>query len=231
MQLTLHHHKSGNVTVIVCKGRLITGEETRTLQSEIEKLTLASKNVVLQMEGVNFIDSGGLGALVRLRGVLRASHGDLKLCALSPFVRQVIEATHLQQVFQPLATEHDAVHSFSTHHESPTQGFSSKNTKILCVDPSSDLLAFLHALVDRLGYEGFTSRHVSDAVTMMKIRKPHLVIFGPGLHSNETANEKIRQSDPNVRFLQLDSDFSTVDATETGAKLAERIRALLPSPQ
>ncbi|HXQ97897.1 MAG TPA: anti-sigma factor antagonist [Candidatus Limnocylindrales bacterium] len=231
MQLTLQHHKTGNVTIIACKGRIVMGEETRSLQAEVEKLTLASKKVVLHLEGVNFIDSGGLGALVRMRGVLRANHGDLKLCALSPFVRQVIVATNLHGIFQPLATEQEAINSFSTHHESPSGSFSHSKMKILCVDSSSDLLAYLHALVDRLGFEGFTSRHVSDAMTMMKIRKPDLVIFGPGLHSNDFAIEKLRQNNPSIQLLQLDSDFSTVDATESGTKLAEQIRALLPSSQ
>ncbi len=115
MQLTLASHKSGNVAIIACSGRIVTGEETRALQFEVEKLTLGSKNVVLDLAGVAFIDSGGLGALVRLRGILRANHGDVKLCNTSPFVHKVLEATNLLQIFQTFNSEHDAIRAFAVH--------------------------------------------------------------------------------------------------------------------
>jgi anti-sigma B factor antagonist len=183
MQLTLTNHRSGNVVIIACQGRIITGEETRALQAEVERLTLASKNVVLDLAGIAFIDSSGLGSLVRLRGVLRASRGDLKLCNTSSFVYRVLEATNLLQLFPAFASEHDAIRDFSAPAHAADSKSSAPKHKILCVDTSADLLAFLNALIDRLGYETFTSKHLSDAVLMLKVRKPHLVICGPGIRA------------------------------------------------
>ncbi len=95
------------------------------------------------------------------------------------------------------------------------------------MDTSSDLLAYLSALIQRLGYECFTAKQLNDAVLMLKVRKPHLVICGPGLRSNDLALEKIRQSDPSAKLLLLDADFSTAEATHTGADLTNRIQTLL----
>jgi anti-sigma B factor antagonist len=227
MQLTLTSHKSGNVAIIACSGRIVTGEETRALQLEVEKLTLGSKNVVLDLAGVAFIDSGGLGALVRLRGILRANHGDVKLCNTSTFVHKVLEATKLLQIFQTFNSEQEAIHAFSARPHSPEQASHAAKAKILCVDSSSDLLAYLSALIQRLGYECFTAKQLNDAALMIKVRKPHLVICGPGIRGNEIAVEKLRHSDPSAKMFLLDADFSTAEATHTGAHLAERIQGLL----
>lgn len=231
MQLTLQSRKLGNINIIACEGRIVTGEETRALQLEVEKLTLASKNVILDLAGVAFIDSSGLGSLVRLRGVLRANHGDLKLCNASTFVHKVLEATHLLQLFPSFASQQEAINAFASREEVPEEKRPASKVKILCVDTSPDLLAYLHALVDRLGYESFTSKQLNDAVLMLKVRRPHLVICGPGIRANEFAVDKIRQTDPSIKMLLLDPDFSTAEATQTGAELAERIQALLTPAQ
>ena len=102
MQLTVQSQTVGDVVIIRCKGRIVSGDEVRHLQQEVEKLTPLTKNVVLQLAEVTYLDSGGLGSLVRLYGVLRAARGDLKLCELSPFVVQVLEATNLLKVLRPL---------------------------------------------------------------------------------------------------------------------------------
>ena len=84
MELTLQSQSTEFVVVIRCKGRIVSGDAVGALQLETEKLTHLKKRVVLQLAEVSFIDSAGLGALVRLFGSLRAEGGGLKLCQLSP---------------------------------------------------------------------------------------------------------------------------------------------------
>ena len=79
MQLKLQNERIGNVAVIRCDGRIVTGDEVQALQIEVEKLTLDTKDVVLNLEHVDYLDSGGLGALVRLTRVLRRQHGGMVL--------------------------------------------------------------------------------------------------------------------------------------------------------
>src|ERR1700693_5170238 len=113
MQLTLQNQKIGDVAAIRCRGRVVAGPEISSLQLEIETLTRMTKKVVLHLEEVGFIDSAGLGALVRLFGVLRANGGDLKLCQLSPFLLQVLQVTNLLGIFPTYASESEAVQAFS----------------------------------------------------------------------------------------------------------------------
>jgi len=88
MELTLQSEATEFVVIIRCKGRIVSGDAVRALQLETEKLTHLKKRVVLQLAEVSFIDSAGLGALVRLFGSLRAEGGGLKLCQLSPLFRR-----------------------------------------------------------------------------------------------------------------------------------------------
>jgi anti-anti-sigma factor len=231
MQLTLKTERMGKVMLIRCSGRIVTGIETKTLQEEIEKHTLETKKFVLHMAEVKYVDSGGLGAMVRHAGVLRAHHGDLKLCEMSPFVQQVLQATNLLKVFHTYATEKEAVDAFlegPAHHAAATSG---QGARIICVDTSTDLLAYLNALLKRSGYEVITTHNLSDAKRLAKVTSPHVVVCGPGLHADEFALEGLRHAAPKAEFLMLPADFSTTDASHAGAHLVERLRTILNPPQ
>jgi len=226
MQLELQTHRAGKVMVIRCAGRIVTGQETQLLQQEIEKHTIESKKFVLQMAEVKFVDSGGLGAIVRLAGMLRAYHGDLKLCELSPFVHQVIEATALHKVFHAYATEKEAVDAFLEGPHQHGAASSDAGAKIFCIDTSVDLLAYLSVLLKRSGYEVTTSHRLSDAKTLVKVRQPDAVICGPAIHTDDFAMENLRHSAPHAKFIMLAADFSTKDASHAGMDLVEQLRAL-----
>jgi anti-sigma B factor antagonist len=222
----------GNVVVIRCQGRIVTGDEVQSLQHEIEKHTRGTKKFVLQMAEVRYVDSGGLGAMVRLAGVLRSGRGDLKLCQMSPFVLEVLEATALLKVFRTYASEKEAVDAFlegPQSHSAASLEFGGK--VICCVDTSLDLLAYLNALLKRSGYEVLTTHSLSHAKTLVKAIKPHVVVCGPGLLANEFAIESLRESAPNAQFLMLSSDFSTTDASQAGLDLVDRRGALHNTPQ
>jgi anti-anti-sigma factor len=227
MQLTLQNQTIGDVVVIRCHGRVVSGDEASHLQAEIGRLTALTKNVVLNLADVTYLDSGGLGSLVRTYGVLRAARGDLKICQLSPFVEQVLEATNLLKVFQPVASEAEAVAAFSRRPASGQESRQPSATRIVCLDTSLDVLAYLKVLLQRSGYEVFTTRYLSDAVSLAVGTKPSLLVCGPSWHGNDSAGEKFRQSAPNVRLLHLPADFSTSEADQAGRNLVDRVHALL----
>ena len=212
--------------VIRCAGRIVTGKETQLLQHEIEKHTIESKKFVLQMEEVKFVDSGGLGAMVRLAGMLRAYHGDLKLCQLSPFVHEVLEATALHKVFHAYASEKEAVDAFLEGPQQHGAASAGPGAKIFCIDTSVDLLAYLSVLLKRSGYDVTTSHRLSDARTLVKVRKPDAVVCGPAIHTDDFAMENLRHSAPHAKFIMLPADFSTKDASHAGTDLVEQLRAL-----
>jgi anti-sigma B factor antagonist len=227
MQLTLQTQHVVDVVVVRCRGRIVSGDEVRFLQLELEKLTDVTRNVVLQLADVTYVDSGGLGALVRILGVLRAERGDLKLCQLSPFVVQILQATNLLSVFHPYVSEKEAIEAFSARPPSLEEAPRTAGARIVCLDTSLDLLAYLKVLLQRSGYEVFTTRYPSDAVALVVGTKPRVVVCGPGMRANESVIEKFRQSAPNVQLLQLPPDFSTSEADQAGSDLVSRLLALL----
>lgn len=227
MQLTLKTERMGKVMLIRCQGRIIAGVEVQALQQEIEKHTLETKKFVLHMAEIKFVDSSGLGAMVRHAGVLRAHHGDLKLCEVSPFVTQVLEATALHKVFHTYPSEKEAVEAFLEGPQAHATHSAGMGAKVLCVDTSVDLLAYLNALLKRSGYEVLTTHNLSDAKRLAKVTRPNVVVCGPGVHADDFAMEGLRESARDAQFLMLPSDFSTTDASHAGKDLVDRLSALL----
>jgi anti-anti-sigma factor len=106
MRLALQSQLMDDVVVIRCEGRITLGAEVDALEAELEKQTkipgtdfVIVKKVTLQLAGADYIDSSGLGALVRMFGVLRASGGGLRICQLSPPVLKVFQLTGLQNLW------------------------------------------------------------------------------------------------------------------------------------
>jgi anti-anti-sigma factor len=231
VQLNLQSQFRGDVVVIRCSGRIIASDEARALQLEVEKHTLETKKFVLQLEEVSFLDSGGLGTLVRLLGTLRAARGDLKLCQLSPFLLKVFETTKLAGVFHAYASEKEAIDAFSHRQHHPQGSPHPSKRKVLCVEDSADLLAYLSVLLKRAGYDVVTTKNLGDATTFVKATKPELVVCGPSAQTNGPLFERFRLSHPNVELLLLPLDFHATEAAEAGLNLVNRIQAVLnPSP-
>jgi anti-sigma B factor antagonist len=231
MELSLQNQKFDDVVVVRCQGRIVVGAEITSLQQELEKLTVLTKKVVLHVGEVTFIDSVGLGALVRQFGTLRAKGGDLKLCQVSPFLLQVLQVTNLLRVFPMHASEAEAIQAFSKGKQFQEETFESSKTRIVCIDPSHDLLAYLSALLKRTGYEAITTRNPTDALLFIRVTRPQVLICGPGMQANEPAMKGFAEAKPKVQILHLPSDFSTGEAGQAGMDLVSRIRQLLSVQQ
>jgi len=96
--LTLDVEKTNDVAVVRCSGRIVRGEAVRALRTAVvsEKDT---RIIVLDLSDVETLDAGGLTALVSLHHWTR-NHGiQLKLVNPSAFVREMLERTHLNCVF------------------------------------------------------------------------------------------------------------------------------------
>jgi anti-sigma B factor antagonist len=236
MKLTLQSHETDGVLVIRCKGRISFGEEVEALEAEVHKHTripgtdiLIIKQVVIQLAETDYVDSSGLGALIRLVGVLRAAGGGLKLCELSPAVAKVIKLTNLEILFHPYTTEAHAIAAFSSGHRTAGESFGSSRTRIVCVDPSSNLLASLYALLTRSGYEVFTSPRPGDAATLVRAVAPALLICGPGIMDLPRGPAMIQQFRQNgrLKILQLPADFHTAEAGQAAQDLVAQVNSII----
>lgn len=236
MPLTFESRTIDNVAVIRCKGRIALGPEVQALEEEVDRQTKVAgtsaykiRRVVLQLADTEFLDSSGLGALVRLYGVLQAAGGGLKLCQMSPKVLKVIEMTNLSGVFPAYTAEEQAIEAFSAALPAGKDGFDSSKVRIVCVDTSKDLLAGLSALLTRSGYEVLSTRYIGDAVTLVKTMRPRVVICGPGMATvpnAATTVENLRQSGQ-LDVLNLPEGFYTAEAGQAGHDLVSQVQALI----
>jgi len=206
-----------DVAVIRCKGRIMHGPEAEALEAEVDRqikipgmVLYDIKMVVLNLGETEFIDSTGLGVLVRLYTVLRAVGGGLKLCQIPPKILKVIEVTSLTSLFPHYHSEAEAIEAFSWTDRNREDQPELSRIKIVCVDPSKDLLASLHALLARSGYLVFTTRYLGEAATLTKAIRPTVVICGPGMMDvSATAGivEQLTKNHGRLKLLQLPSDF------------------------
>jgi anti-sigma B factor antagonist len=109
MPLSLTSRKNGPATVIDLKGKIIFGAECDVLRSEVKALLDLGPQVILNLEHVDYVDSGGVGTLVGLLTSAKAAGGDLKLAAANDKVQHVLEITKLVTILGTYPTEDKAV--------------------------------------------------------------------------------------------------------------------------
>lgn len=86
--------------LVKCKGRLVFGHTDR-LQKCVRELLPKSKRVVIDLGEVDYMDSSGLGTVVRIYVSAKASHCELQLLNLAPQVRQMFGVTRILSLFEP----------------------------------------------------------------------------------------------------------------------------------
>jgi anti-sigma B factor antagonist len=112
MNLKMETHVTDGVTVISCIGRIVFGEEATALRETMKRLLNSTKQVVLNLSEVSYIDSGGLGTLVGVYSSAKAGGSEIKLTGLSERLRDTLQITKLVTVFEVYDTEQQAIASF-----------------------------------------------------------------------------------------------------------------------
>jgi anti-sigma B factor antagonist len=97
---------------VSCQGRIVFGEEATALREKLKGLLISSKQIVLNLSNVSYIDSGGLGTLVGVYSSARAAGADIKLTGLGQRVRDVLQVTKLVTVFEVYDSEQQAIDAF-----------------------------------------------------------------------------------------------------------------------
>ena len=102
------------VTILDLKGKMTLGEGDELLKYKINSLLAAGKKkLVLNLEGVPYIDSAGLGEIVRTFTTVSRQGGSLKLLNLTKRITDLLSITKLLTVFETFDSEKEAVGSFS----------------------------------------------------------------------------------------------------------------------
>ena len=113
MSMKLTTREVSGVTIVDLSGKITLGEGGATLRDEVRKLGAAgSKNIVLNLGDVNYIDSSGLGELVSAFTTSKNQGAALKLLSLTKKVKDVLQLTKLYTVFDIYDDEASAIASF-----------------------------------------------------------------------------------------------------------------------
>jgi len=101
------------VSVVDVRGRL-TSFESRVFQQMIQTLLKRGHtNIVLNLTALEYLDSSGVGELVRNYLSVVKKGGAMKVVGLAPKIEEVLKITQLYQVFPEFPDEASALESFS----------------------------------------------------------------------------------------------------------------------
>ncbi len=104
----------GDVMVLDLKGKVTLGEGDELLKDKVNSLVnQGHKKIVLNLAEVPYIDSAGLGEIVRTYTTVSRQGGSLKLLGLTKRITDLLSITKLLTVFETYEQESDAVRSFS----------------------------------------------------------------------------------------------------------------------
>jgi len=207
MSLVLESRHVGSVYVVRCAGRIVTGQEVALLEEALKRGLREFSRLVLNLGEVNYVDSSGMGLIVRFLWHTRTRGGDLRLAAPTPFVVKLLEITKLSAVFRIYPDEEASIVSF--------------------LDPTPDTCAFVRALLTRHGYRVLSTGLMGDAKILLTASSVDIIILGPDcgpLASQSTVNI-LQQLAPAARTVVLEKEFKSRAADEAGTALLERIQS------
>ena len=113
-ELNMKERQAGDVTVLDMDGKITIGEGSVALRSAIKRLLdEGKKKVLLNLSGVGYIDSSGIGELVSSYTTIQVKGGgQLKLLNLTQKLQDLLTITKLLTVFDVYESEADALNGF-----------------------------------------------------------------------------------------------------------------------
>jgi anti-sigma B factor antagonist len=112
--MKIGRHEEGSVTIIEPKGKITIGEGDVLLREEITRLLgEEKKQLVLDLGGISYMDSAGVGELVSVYTSVKNRGGELKLSCLTKKIKDLLQITQLMTIFDTYETTQEAVGSFN----------------------------------------------------------------------------------------------------------------------
>ena len=109
MSLTLTSRQDNGNCIVEASGRLVAGESCTDLRNLVKRLTAeGGRSFVLNMAGLSYMDSSGLGLLLSIYATVRGYGGDVKLVNIEDRVKELFKTTKLTEVFEIFEDENRA---------------------------------------------------------------------------------------------------------------------------
>jgi anti-sigma B factor antagonist len=232
MQLRMESRPVGDVLVIQCHGRIVAGNEVLTLHSCVGDFVEKYGDVVLQLDDVEFVDSSGLGAMVRLMQGARSKGGDLKLSGVPEKIRKTLAMTNLLSQFESYDSVEEAITAAYLGSRYSRCNTANARPPLLCVCETTDVGTFLREVLCSAGHNALIVTSVDDARTLLKATKAKLVVISARMQSvhGRLTRLALEEIDPAVSLFVLDENFATQDPGEAAEKLLSGVGSRLAVP-
>jgi anti-sigma B factor antagonist len=112
-ELNINERQAGDVTVLDLSGKITIGEGSVALRTAIRRLLEeGKKRILLNLSGVSYVDSSGIGELVSSYTAINKEGGQLKLLNLTQKIQDLLTITKLLTVFDVYDNEAEALNSY-----------------------------------------------------------------------------------------------------------------------
>jgi anti-sigma B factor antagonist len=112
MALSVQTQIAGDVFILLCDGRIVFGDEGAVLRERVVSMFAGTPKIVVNLQGAEYIDSGGLGILVGLLVSARNRGGELKLVSPNQRIKELLRRTSLDNIFRVYGNNEEAVAAF-----------------------------------------------------------------------------------------------------------------------
>ncbi len=125
--MTIHERTKDGVVILELHGNILLGDGDTLLREQVSRLLAqGNRQVVLNLAGVPYVDSSGLGEIVRAMTAVKRAGGILKLASPTRRLVDILNITKLSSILESYDTEDAAVASFcqqsSPLHQPPSAG-------------------------------------------------------------------------------------------------------------
>jgi anti-sigma B factor antagonist len=225
--LSLQNQRTGDIYVVACAGRVVEGAESAALRQHLDTLPSYATCIVLDLADVDFVDSSGLGLLVRLAMRLRMSQGDMKLCAVPRRIEQVLALTRLKSVFETYPSRTEAIAAFARRPERAAH--ERIQADVLCVHRSADVLAFVRTLLRQAGYGVMAADNLVDALVLLQGTPAKAVIVEGELRGLRTTTSASRFNTliDRLPVLEIPASLPALDPEVAAQELLARVGTVL----
>lgn len=98
--------------VVTMKTEELDASNSKDFRRAMEPLLGENTKIIFDMDGLRFVDSSGLGALLSCLRQLNSVNGDMKLCGMSKQVRALFELVRMHRIFDIFNDQDEAVRAF-----------------------------------------------------------------------------------------------------------------------
>ena len=228
LSLTVEKHQTGGIALMTCAGRIVEGSESALLRQKVGAQVDEMPFVVLDLSGIEFIDSSGLGVIVGLLNRAHLAGGDLRLCAVPPRLKEILRVTRLDKILISHESAAEAI-AATYDHARAAEAVDRLATDILCVVESRDVLVYVCEVLRQAGFGVMSSDNLPDGVMLLRAVRPKAVVIDARLLTvrASSAAEAFNAVAGAHTVIELPADFSHHEAGEAATRLLDRVRSVI----